>query len=42
MLISLNGETIEDEMNFKLNKQVALTATLTMGLDSIAKEVEFW
>jgi hypothetical protein len=42
MLISLNGETIEDEMNFKLNKQVALTATLTKGLDSTAKEVEFW
>jgi hypothetical protein len=37
----INVEPIQDEMNFKLKKQVALTATLTKELDS-TKEVEFW
>jgi hypothetical protein len=35
-------EPIQDEGNFKLKKQVALTATLTKELDSTTKEVEFW
>jgi hypothetical protein len=35
-------EPIEDEMNFKLKKHVALTATLTKLLGSTTKEVEFW
>jgi hypothetical protein len=33
---------VQDEGNFKLKKQVALTATLTMELDSTTEEVEFW
>jgi hypothetical protein len=35
-------EPIQDKMNFKLKKQVALTATLTKELDSTTEEVEFW
>jgi hypothetical protein len=32
---------VQDEGNFKLKKQVALTATLTKELDSTTEEVEF-
>jgi hypothetical protein len=32
---------VQDEGNFKLKKQVALTATLTKELDSTMEEVEF-
>jgi hypothetical protein len=35
-------EPVQDERNFKLKKQVALTATLTKELGSTTKEVEFW
>jgi hypothetical protein len=35
-------EHVQDEGNFKLKKQVALTATLTKELDSTMEEVEFW
>jgi uncharacterized HAD superfamily protein len=35
-------EPIQDERNFKLKKQVALTATLTKELDSTTEEVELW
>jgi hypothetical protein len=35
-------EPVQDERNFKLRKQVALTATLTKELDSTTKKVEFW
>jgi hypothetical protein len=35
-------EPVQDEGNFKLKKQVALTATLTKELDSTTEEVEFW
>jgi hypothetical protein len=35
-------EPIQDEGNFKLKKQVALTATLTKELDSTTEEVELW
>jgi hypothetical protein len=38
----IHAEPIQDEGNFKLKKQVALTATLTKELDSIMEEVEFW
>jgi hypothetical protein len=33
---------VQDEGNFMLKKQVALTATLTKELDSTTEEVEFW
>jgi hypothetical protein len=32
---------VRDEWNFKLKKQVALTATLTTELDSTTEDVEF-
>jgi hypothetical protein len=35
-------KSVQDEGNFKLKKQVALTATLTKELDSTMEEVEFW
>jgi hypothetical protein len=35
-------EPVQDERNFKLRKQVALTAALTKKLDSTMEEVEFW
>jgi hypothetical protein len=35
-------EPIPDPRNFKLKKQVELTTTLTMELDSTTEEVEFW
>jgi hypothetical protein len=38
----IHMELIQDEMNFKLKKQVALTTTLTKELDSTTEEVEFW
>jgi hypothetical protein len=38
----IHVEPVQDEMNFKLKKQVALTATLTKELDSTTEEVEFW
>jgi hypothetical protein len=38
----IHVEPVQDEGNFKLNKQVALTATLTKELDSTTEEVEFW
>jgi hypothetical protein len=33
---------VQDERNFNLKKQVALTATLTKELDSTIEEVGFW
>jgi hypothetical protein len=38
----IHVEPIQDEMNFKLKKQVALTTTLTKELDSTTEEVLFW
>jgi hypothetical protein len=38
----IHVEPVQDEGNFKLKKQVAITATLTKELDSTTKEVEFW
>jgi hypothetical protein len=38
----IHVEPVQDEGNFKLKKQVALTATLTKELDSTMEEVEFW
>jgi hypothetical protein len=38
----IHMEPVQDEMNFKLKKQVALTPMLTKELDSITEEVEFW
>jgi hypothetical protein len=38
----IHVELIHDEGNFKLKKQVALTATHTKELDSTTEEVEFW
>jgi hypothetical protein len=38
----IHVELVQDEMNFKLKKQVALTATMTKELDSTTEEVEFW
>jgi hypothetical protein len=38
----IHVEHVQDEGNFKLKKQVALTATLTNELDSTTEEVEFW
>jgi hypothetical protein len=37
----IHVEPVQDEGNFKLKKQVALTATLTKELDSTMEEVEF-
>jgi hypothetical protein len=37
----IHVEPTRDEINFKLKKQVALTATLTNELDSTTEEVEF-
>jgi hypothetical protein len=38
----IHVEHVQDEGNFKLKKQVALTVTLTKELDSTTEEVEFW
>jgi hypothetical protein len=38
----IHVEHVQDEGNFRLKKQVALTATLTKELDSTTEEVEFW
>jgi hypothetical protein len=38
----IHAEIVQDEGNFKLKKQVALTVTLTKELDSTTEEVEFW
>jgi hypothetical protein len=38
----IHVEPIQDEMNFKLKKHVALTTTLTKELDSNTEEVAFW
>jgi hypothetical protein len=38
----IHVEHVQDEGNFKLQKQVALTTTLTKELDSTTEEVEFW
>jgi hypothetical protein len=38
----IHAKPVQDEGNFKLKKQVALTATLTKELDSTMEEVEFW
>jgi hypothetical protein len=38
----IHVKPVQDEGNFKLKKQVTLTATLTMELDSTTEEVEFW
>jgi hypothetical protein len=37
----IHVEPVQDEGNFKLKKQVAITATLTKELDSTTEEVEF-
>jgi hypothetical protein len=39
---NIHVEPVQDEMSFKLKKQVALTTTLTKELDSTIEEVEFW
>jgi hypothetical protein len=39
--IYIHVEHVQDEGNFKLKKQVVLTATLTKELDSTTEEVEF-
>jgi hypothetical protein len=38
----IHVEPVQDEMNYKLKKQVALTTTLTNKMDSTTEEVEFW
>jgi hypothetical protein len=38
----IHVEHVQEEGNFKLKKQVALTTTLTKELDSTMEEVEFW
>jgi hypothetical protein len=38
----IHVEPVQDEGNFKLKKQVAVTATLIKELDSTTEEVEFW
>jgi hypothetical protein len=38
----IHVEPVQDKMNLKLNKHVALTTTLTKELDSTTEEVEFW
>jgi hypothetical protein len=35
-------EHVQDEGNFKLKKQVALTAIISKELNSTTEEVEFW
>jgi hypothetical protein len=35
-------ESVPNSRNFKLKKQVDLTAALTKELDSTMEEVEFW
>jgi hypothetical protein len=35
-------EHVQDEGNFKLKKQVALTAIISKELNSNTEEVEFW
>jgi hypothetical protein len=40
--VYIHVEHVQDEGNFKLRKQVALTSTLTKELDSTTEEVEFW
>jgi hypothetical protein len=38
----IHVKPVQEEGNFKLKKQVALTTVLTKELDSTTKEVEFW
>jgi hypothetical protein len=38
----IHAKLIQEEGNFKLKKQVALTTALTKELDSTTEEVEFW
>jgi hypothetical protein len=38
----IHVEPAQYEMNFKLKKQVSITATSTKELDSTTEEVEFW
>jgi hypothetical protein len=38
----IHAKLVQEEGNFKLKKQVALTTALTMELDSTTEEVEFW
>jgi hypothetical protein len=38
----IHVEPVQYEMNFKLKKQVSITATSTKELDSTTEEVEFW
>jgi hypothetical protein len=38
----IHVEPVQEEGNFKLKKQVALTTALTKELDSTTEEVEFW
>ena len=38
----IHVEAVPDQGNFKLRKQVALTAALSKEVDSTAEEVEFW
>jgi hypothetical protein len=38
----IHVDPVQDEGNFKLKKQIALTTTLTKELDSTMEEVEFW
>jgi hypothetical protein len=38
----IHVEHVQEEGNFMLRKQVALTTTLTKELDSTTEEVEFW
>jgi hypothetical protein len=40
--MSTNTEPVQDERNFNLKKQVALTGTLAKELDSTIEEVVFW
>jgi hypothetical protein len=38
----IHAKLVQEEGNFKLKKQVALTTALTKELDSTTEEVEFW
>jgi hypothetical protein len=38
----IHVEPVQNEGNFKLKKQVALTGTLIKELDSTTEEVKFW
>jgi hypothetical protein len=38
----IHVKPVQEEGNFKLKKQVALTTALTKELDSTTEEVEFW